>query len=103
LEQELAHRAQVRQILEQRVAERTRELTTLLDMSQQMASVLELRPLLTIILNQLQTLVDYTEATISVTPGRDLYHSRLPGQLSARTDCGLETNPAKRPRLFPDN
>ncbi len=66
LQEELAHRAQVRQQLEQRVAERTRELTTLLDMSQQMASVLELRPLLTIILDQLQNLVAYTEATISV-------------------------------------
>jgi signal transduction histidine kinase len=100
LEQELAHRAQVRQILEQRVAERTRELTTLLDMSQQMASVLELRPLLTIILNQLQTLVAYTEATISVRQDEVYIILDYRGSYPPAEIVGLETPMAQAPLHF---
>ncbi|MFO7538993.1 MAG: GAF domain-containing protein [Chloroflexota bacterium] len=100
LQQELAQRAQDRQVLEQRVAERTRELTTLLDMSQQMASVLEHRPLLTIILNQLQTLVDYTEATISVRREDVYLILDYRGSFASERIVGLETKPAQAPLLF---
>ncbi len=52
------------QLLEQRVSERTRELSALLDVSRNVASTLELRPLLALILNQLSTVVDYSGAAI---------------------------------------
>ncbi|MDB5079798.1 MAG: hypothetical protein JWP00_1722 [Chloroflexi bacterium] len=52
------------QVLEHRVAERTQELYTLLQVSQDVASTLEKRPLLRLILDQLKQLVDYSGATI---------------------------------------
>ncbi|HWE62160.1 MAG TPA: MEDS domain-containing protein, partial [Chloroflexota bacterium] len=60
------------QLLEQRVAERTRELTTLLAVARDMASTLELEPLLQVILEQLRRVVDYNAATIRVVQGREL-------------------------------
>jgi signal transduction histidine kinase len=50
--------------LEQRVEERTRELSTLLKVSYTAASTLELEPLLGLILDQLKTIVDYTSVSI---------------------------------------
>jgi signal transduction histidine kinase len=50
--------------LEQRVEERTRELSTLLEVSHNVASTLELTPLLGLILDQLKTVVDYSDASI---------------------------------------
>lgn len=52
------------QLLEQRVAERTRELSALLEVSRNVASSQELQPLLTLILNLLKTVVDYSGAGI---------------------------------------
>ena len=100
LEQELTQRAKVRQILEQRVAERTRELTALLDMSQQMASLLELRPLLSTILNQLQTLVAYTEATISVRERDSFIIVDYRGSYPTEQIVGLKTRVNQAPLLF---
>ena len=56
--------ARANALLEQRVRERTRELETLLELSQNVTSTLELRPLLRLILEQLQIVVDYTAAGI---------------------------------------
>jgi|GEM_PF-1031893 len=50
--------------LEQRVAARTRELATLLRISRDVTSTLALEPLLDLILDQLQGVVDYTGAAI---------------------------------------
>ena len=52
------------QTLEQRVEERTRALATLLDVSHNLASTLELGLLLDLVLDQLRTVVDYTGASI---------------------------------------
>ena len=52
------------QSLEQRVEERTRELSTLLEVSHNIASTLEMEPLLGLILDQLKVVVDYAGATI---------------------------------------
>jgi signal transduction histidine kinase len=52
------------QLLEERVAARTRELQALLDTSKALASTLELRPLLDEILDQLKTLVDCDGASV---------------------------------------
>jgi PAS domain S-box-containing protein len=65
------------QLLEQRVQQRTRELATLLDASASIASTLELRPLLALILEQLRQVVDCTAATILLLEGnepKDLAH-----------------------------
>jgi two-component system nitrate/nitrite sensor histidine kinase NarX len=52
--------------LEQRVNERTRELSTLLDISHNLASTLDLEPLLDLILDQLRSVVGYDAASIMI-------------------------------------
>jgi len=68
--------------LEQRVSERTHELATLLEISQQVASRLELDPLLDLILTQLQSVVAYNGASILMLEGEVLcvraYRGPLP-------------------------
>ena len=59
---DITERVQAYQLLEQRVAERTREITTLLDIARNVASTLELQPLLDLILEQLKVVVDYQNA-----------------------------------------
>ncbi len=61
---DVSERERAFQLLEQRVEERTRELSTLLDISHSMSSTFELKPLLRVILNQLKKVVKYTGATI---------------------------------------
>jgi signal transduction histidine kinase/predicted hydrocarbon binding protein len=65
-------RVEGRQNLEQRVQERTRELATLLQVSHDVSSTLELQPLLNMILDQLKTVVDCTGASILILEGKDL-------------------------------
>jgi PAS domain S-box-containing protein len=69
---DISEQVQAQQLLEQRVQERTRELTSLLEISQTVTSTLHLRPLLGLILEQLQTVVEYSGATISTVEGEDL-------------------------------
>ncbi len=61
-----------REHLEQRVEERTRELSSLLEISHTVASTLQLKPLLGLILDQLKTVVDYTGSAILAMKGEDL-------------------------------
>jgi len=58
--------------LEQRVAERTRELSSLLEISHTVASTLQLKPLLGLILDQLKTVIDYTGSSILTVEGDGL-------------------------------
>jgi signal transduction histidine kinase len=58
--------------LEQRVQERTRELSSLLQISYTVASTLQLKPLLGLILDQLKLVVDYTGSSILTVEGEDL-------------------------------
>jgi PAS domain S-box-containing protein len=62
-QQELQHAYQT---LEQRVEERTRELSTLLQIGQNIVSTLELGPLLGVILDQLGAVVSYSGASIRI-------------------------------------
>lgn len=64
LARNLTEQAEAQQLLEQRVEERTRELSTLLEISHNVASTIELKPLLSLILDQLKSAVDYTTCTI---------------------------------------
>jgi PAS domain S-box-containing protein len=59
-------------LLEQKVAERTRELSTLLEISNTVASNLQLKPLLGVVLEQLQIVLGCTGVTIFVIEGDEL-------------------------------
>jgi signal transduction histidine kinase len=58
--------------LEQRVEERTRELSSLLEISHTVASTLQLKPLLGLILDQLKLVIDYTGSSILTVEGDGL-------------------------------
>jgi PAS domain S-box-containing protein len=69
---DVAAQVEAYQALEQRVAERTRELTTLLKVARDVASTLELEPLLKLILEQLRSVVDYSSMALRMLQGEDL-------------------------------
>ncbi len=77
---DISDRFQAYQLLEQRVEERTRELTTLLKISHDVASTLELNPLLRLILTQLKKGIDYTSADIFILEGDTLVDRLHEGQ-----------------------
>jgi len=60
------------EVLERRVEERTRELSTLLAVAHTVAFTLELDPLLDLILEKLQDIVDYTGASVMIGEGEEL-------------------------------
>lgn len=61
---DITEQVQAQQLLEQRVEERTRELSTLLEVSHNVASTLELQPLLGLILDQLKSVADYAGSSL---------------------------------------
>jgi len=66
---DVTDRVRSMELLEQRVEERTRELTLLLSASRSLVSTLELRPLLDTILDQLAVVVSYDAASILMLEG----------------------------------
>ena len=80
--EDITEQLQAHQLLEHRVAERTQELSTLLEVSSHVASTLELQPLLALILDHLRTVVDYTAATIYILEGEQLIPLDYRGPLS---------------------
>lgn len=69
---DITEQVQAQQLLEQRVDERTRELSTLLEISHNVASTIELKPLLGLVLDQLKVVADYTGSSFSIVEGDDL-------------------------------
>jgi PAS domain S-box-containing protein len=69
---DVTEQVQAYELLEQRVKERTRELSTLLDISHDVASTIELKPLLALVLEQLKKVADYTGSSFSILEGEDL-------------------------------
>ena len=61
---DVTEREQSLRLLEQKVVERTRELSTMLEISNTVASNLELKPLLRVVFQQLQSVFGCTGATI---------------------------------------
>ena len=61
---DITEAVQAYQNLENAVSDRTRELSTMLDVSQKIASTLELEPLLYLILDQVQKVIPYSGAAI---------------------------------------
>lgn len=86
--------------LEQRVAERTRELATLLQVSHDVNSTLELQPLLDLVLDQLKTVVDYTGASILIMEGDELavqaYRGPIPRGAARELRFRLQEAPVNR-------
>jgi signal transduction histidine kinase/putative methionine-R-sulfoxide reductase with GAF domain/predicted hydrocarbon binding protein len=75
LQVEVNERAQVEQALideRKRVSERTRELSSLLEVSQSLASTIELKPLLGLILDHLKAVIQYHGASILELEGDTL-------------------------------
>jgi two-component system nitrate/nitrite sensor histidine kinase NarX len=91
---DVTERMRVYQELEQRVEERTRELATLLQVSHDVNSTLELQPLMDLILDQLKTVVDYTGASILILEGTDLgvqaYRGPIPSEEARQLRFPLE-------------
>jgi PAS domain S-box-containing protein len=83
------------QLLEHRVDERTRELVAVLELARDLASTLELGPLLNLLLDRLQILVPYTGAGILVIDGERLYQrahrSALPEEEGLRVTYAIDT------------
>ncbi len=70
--QDVTEQVAAYQLLEQRVQERTRDLTMLLDLSRNVASTLELHPLLGVILDQIKGSIDYGGALVLALNGADI-------------------------------
>ena len=80
------------QMLEQRVAGRTHELTTLREVSRSIASTLELEPLLLLILDQFKEVVDYSGAAILMLHNNVMVMraSRRPDALAAKVKVNYQ-------------
>ncbi|MFN2290953.1 MAG: GAF domain-containing protein, partial [Anaerolineae bacterium] len=101
------------QTLEQRVEERTRALATLLEVSHNVASTLELSRLLDLVLDQLRTVVDYTGASVLTLDDGHLsvraYRGPIDQDRVLAVRFSLEDTPANRevvrqrePVIIPD-
>jgi len=86
---DITERVTARRNLEQRVAERTRELATLLKISHDVASTLEVEPLLGLILDQLRTVVAYDAASIMILDDSDMSILAYRGPIPVQDALGL--------------
>lgn len=109
----VTEKIQAQQLLEQRVEERTRELSSLLEVSHTVASTLELKPLLNLILEQLRTVVNYDGAVIAMRQEDgftflDYQGPLLPEQVTqlrqlfARSAAHLQVLQSGEPVIIPD-
>ena len=80
---DVTEREQAMRLLEQKVTERTRELTTLLDISNTVTSKLELKSVLAVVLAEIQSLLGCTGATILALDGGELVILDHHGPLTA--------------------
>jgi two-component system nitrate/nitrite sensor histidine kinase NarX len=86
--------------VEQRADERTRELAALLEVSRQVASTLDLVPLLRVILTQVRTVIDYAATCICLPEGPDalrlmVYNGPIPQEAVPQ---GWSIGPARPPK-----
>jgi PAS domain S-box-containing protein len=88
---DITERVKAEEDLERRVADRTRELSALLEVSTNVVSTLALAPLLDVIFDQLKTVVDYSDASIFTVQGDELVILRNHGPLPAQVLQGFRT------------
>ena len=69
---DITEQVEAYEMLEQRVTERTRELSTLLDLSYTVSSTLEIKPLLELIVDGLKDVADYDGASLLLREGDHL-------------------------------
>ena len=84
---DVSHRVHSEQMLQQRVEARTHEQSTLLEISQTLASALELRPGL--ILDQLRMIIDYTLGGLFKLEGLTLAALAVRGSTKTKTGYAL--------------
>jgi PAS domain S-box-containing protein len=110
---DITDRVMAQQILEQRVEERTREIMTILEISQNVAITLELKPLMFQILEQLKSVVEFDGAAILFLDGDVLkllaYQGPILQEKALKIQFALETAGAnreviqkRRPVIIPD-
>lgn len=87
---DITDRRQMVQVLEQRVAESTQKLSALLEISRDLASTLELKPLLALILRQLKTVVDFTGAAIARLVGDEFVTEEYLGPIPQEIMLGFK-------------
>lgn len=97
---DITERVEAQRVLEQRVAERTRELSTLLEMAHNVAGNLTLDELLSQVLRQLQAVVDYSGAAIYTLDGDRLtlldYRGPAPREQLLANAANLKAGPAQQ-------
>ena len=89
LVRDVTEQVKAQELLEKRVAERTRELATLLEVSRQVASTLHIEPLLGLILDQLKGVVEYRGGSLLKLAGEDLVIVEYRGPSSREEVVGL--------------
>ena len=103
---DVTERVQSFQLLEQRVRERTRELSALLAFSRQASATLEVRPLMELVVEEVSRLVDSTGVSLLMLEGETLKMAAHRGPLPASTaeqvrlavnDPGLRNHAAEQP------
>ncbi|MEJ2600416.1 MAG: PAS domain S-box protein, partial [Anaerolineales bacterium] len=83
---DISEQVEASQLLEQRVAERTHELSTLLDVSKVIVGTLELELLLKVILEELRLVIDFDGAAIISLGDRTLTSLNFPLKIKDETD-----------------
>jgi PAS domain S-box-containing protein len=110
---DITEQVEAYRLLEERVEERTRELSMVLEVSHDMASTLDLQPLLGLILTHLRAVVDYFDANIMLLDGDELcfldYWGPLPSEHMIGRRFPVQNAPANRaviegrvPVIIPD-
>jgi PAS domain S-box-containing protein len=101
------------QLLQKHIEERTHELTTLLDLSKNLAATIDLEPQLNLILEQLKSVVDFVGSSILKLSGNTLklvaYRGPIPYEEALQFTFSLESAGANRtvienrqPVIIPD-
>jgi signal transduction histidine kinase/HAMP domain-containing protein len=88
---DITERMEARLMLEQRVEERTRELSTLLDVSRSVSSTLEVQPLLAQLLEQIRGVAEFDRSAFMLLEGDALKIISVMGPRDG-TDAELETH-----------
>ena len=89
LVRDVTEHVRAQELLEKRVNERTRELSTLLEVSRQIASTLRIEPLLGIILDQLKEVVEYRGGSLLKVRKNDLVIVEYRGPIPREQVVGL--------------